>query len=257
MMYKLFIADDEYEKVEGMITLIDWSNNNIEICGQASNGATALDAITQLKPDVVLLDIRMPKLSGIEILETMGNMGYDTKFIILSGYDNFSYAQKAIQLKAADYLLKPCRPDEILTAVLQAIKILELERSSKKIIRIYNAKYTEYLDDPNNNINVSLLVRKAIEFIKNNYYKDLTLQSVASEIFISSGYLSQIFKQETGVNFVDYLNKYRIEKSKCLISELHLKNYEVAEKVGFRDEKYFSQMFKKYVGFTPSEFRNL
>lgn len=254
-MYKLFIADDEFDQVRGIKSLIDWNSNNIEICGEAYNGNSALEAIIKLRPDVVLLDIKMPMKSGLEILEDLEKSGLDTKFIILSGYDDFSYAQKAIRHKAVNYLLKPCKPDEIQTVVLDAINALESERSNQRIIKFYNANQPDNMDEIHNN--VSLLVRKAIEFIRENYNKDLTLQIVSSEIYISAGYFSQIFKQETGINFIDYLNKYRIERAKGLIKELRLKNYEVAEKVGFRDEKYFSQMFKKYVGLTPSEYRNI
>ena len=94
-------------------------------------------------------------------------------------------------------------------------------------------------------------------YIDKNYMKDITLSMVANEIYITSGYLSTLFKQVTGDSFVNYLNRVRIEQACDLLKDVRLKTYEVAYQVGFQDEKYFTKVFKKLKGTSPSHYRNL
>jgi two-component system response regulator YesN len=513
-MYKLFLVDDEIELVEGLKELVDWKNNDIEICGEANNGIDALEKILTLKPDIVIMDIRMPKMTGLELLEKLYSKALSIKYIILSGYDDFSYAKQALNLSAYNYLLKPCRPSEILGAVLEAKSKLIEERSKEKIIQtnvlkelilnpvsnnktsytslsinnfeqdnlqiiilsidhstiIYNLfdnndidflkdsiknmtletldclnivnlfeeaynlvlliaprssfssetqisaillklkdlirsslgfsitiaigktvdkleainlsyssckkaleykfflgegniiysehissynivsnpypldeelKLMSYLrsgsiddihsilerfysklckgglprkktiqsytlsllgsinkfciesdidinslskpaspfdvilqcetinelknqleiiisnlfDKINNTNKNNSLIKLALDFITSNYDKDITLESVAKEIHFTPGYVSQLFKQETGINFLEFLHKYRIEKSKALLKNKLLKNYQVAYMVGYTNEKHFSKTFKRYTGLTPSQYK--
>lgn len=527
-MYTLFLVDDEIELVEGLKELIDWNSYDIQICGDADNGVSALEQILKIKPDIIIMDIKMPKMNGIELLENIFSKGLNSKCIILSGYDDFAYAKKAISLSACNYLLKPCRPSEILDSVLDAKNKLIEERlkdellkkyegnlneylpiikknilqelilkpyartkGSEENIALYNLKYenllifiisidhstliydlfsdsdmefikssikaiasealntVEYMDyfeedddiivflsfnnetaksdtiilslenirnsikaflgfsvtlalgkavnkledinssylnakaalefkfflgDNNiihsdyingykvvnnpypideelklinylrtgaieeirptlnnlydklcnggmptkkniqgatlsllgsinkfcidNDIDINALsklsspfdvvlqcetidelknqleliisnifaktnplnknnslIKLAINFITANYSKDITLESIAREIHLTPGYISQLFKQETGINFLEFLHKYRVEKSKELLKNKFLKNYEIAYMVGYTNEKHFSKTFKKYTGLTPSQYR--
>lgn len=530
-MYKLFLVDDEVELIDGVKTLIDWKSNDIELCGEADNGITALEKIIMLLPDIIIMDIKMPKMDGLELLHEISKHNLKVKCIILSGYDDFSYAQKAIELKAANYLLKPCRPSEILEAVLKAKTVIEEELSIEKLLRSYklqlqenlpvlkekllrelingtckdyskainkmelydikllnkeqlvsiikidsaNSLYKTYCADdieaikigisnmalhifsnltnceifqndedilivysidskyisidqivtllkdlkekvktsfdisvtigvgntshsieelwksfkeasaavdskfflgddkvilfddiclslvdsntyPLNeelaiinclrtgnrlllkektaafygfihkfgtpskryvqwasiallgsfhkfcieaNVDISsisndsltlfesiqtcetscevekkvlsilnemfnkieekenknLLIKSAIDYIKENYSKDISLEVIAKQIYITPGYLSQLFKQSTGVNFLEFLNKHRIQKAKELLKNKFIKNYEIAGLVGYSNEKYFSQMFKRYTGLTPTQYK--
>jgi len=530
-MINLLIADDEIEILEGIRSVIDWEAHDIRICGEASDGRSALELIYKLSPEVVLMDIRMPKLTGLQVLEEIYRNKLNIKCIILSGYDDFYYAQEAINLQATDYLLKPCQPDDILESVLRAKKVIESESLKdtlfdkyksyfnenlfvlrEKLLRelIYNT-YSDYttlenkidlykinlnksnllvtilhidilpelnkefsqidietlkiaikeiienaipgsygkevfqnnedivtilsneneinwytvsnkifmdikeaiknelqisttigiggvinnideifksyneatsaieakffmgednviffdeiviknlnsiryplnedikiinclstgnidqlkssVDDyfntlcsdssvskeyikyscfalfgsifkfclektvnintifENNNDwlskinkcktifelketilnivyyilkvmsenkNTNYLIRKAVEYIKENFCEDISLETIAKNIFITPGYLSLLFKQETGVNFLEYLHKYRIQKAKEYFHNKLLKNYEVSRMVGYTNEKYFSQMFKRYTGLTPTQYK--
>lgn len=252
-MYKLLIVDDETEILEGLRTIIDWEGNGITLCGEACNGIEAFEMIQELLPDIVIMDIRMPLMDGLELLERVYQDNLPVKCIILSGYDDFHYAQKAINLKAANYLLKPCRPCDILEAVLKVKAELDKERQQEALFSKYKQQYQVNLPAPNEKTNK--LVESAINLIHSNYSKDITLDCIASKIFITPGYLSQLFKQETGINFLSYLNQYRIKKAKEYLTETFLKTYEIAYKVGFKSEKYFSQVFKRYTGMTPTEYR--
>ncbi len=253
-MYKLLIVDDETEILEGLRTIIDWENNGITLCGEACNGIVALEMIHQLSPDIMIMDIRMPLLDGLELLARISQNNLPVKCIILSGYDDFYYAQKAIDLKAANYLLKPCRPNDILEAVLKVKAELVEERQQEALFHKYKQQFQE--NPPALKENTNKLVKTAIEFIYSNYSKDITLDCIAKEIYITPGYLSQLFKQETGINFLDFLNQHRIQKAKEYLTSSFLKNYEIANKVGFKDEKYFSQVFKRYTGLTPTLYRD-
>lgn len=269
-MYKLLLVDDEREVIEGMKQLIDWEENDIVLCGEADNGAAAFEKALSLKPHIMVLDIRMPKVNGLELLYKLSEANIKIKFIVLSGYDDFSYAQQAINFNVVSYLLKPCRPTEILQAVLKAKTILVAENSkesisqqSKRNLRdnaqaelcVEDLEATSEFSRHIRNKTKNILIKTALDYIENNYSKDIDLETVAGHIYITSGYLSQLFKLETGINFLDYLNKFRIEKAKLLLGNRRFKTYEIAYKVGYSSEKYFSQMFKRYTGLSPKQFK--
>lgn len=243
-MFKLMIVDDEPNVVSGIKSVIDWAGNNIEICATANDGKEALELIKKVSPDIILSDIKMPNMTGLELIQKLHESGINSKIIFLSGYDDFDYARMALRYGACDYLLKPCMPDEILKAVLNVTYITEKHETAK--------------DDnfPATNRNINIVLRAALDYIHENYFQDLNLTTVADKVFISPSYLSLLFKQQLDINFVEYLNKYRINMAKKLLSDVKYKTYEVAYKVGYKNEKYFSQMFKRYTGITPREFRN-
>jgi len=107
-----------------------------------------------------------------------------------------------------------------------------------------------------NNRGIKLIMQRALKFIDENYSRQISLNDIAEHTFVSTYYISRLFKKELGKNFVEYLNEIRIKKSKELLKDLHFKTYEVAELVGITDAHYFSKLFKKYEGITPSEYRD-
>ena len=121
-----------------------------------------------------------------------------------------------------------------------------LEESARSVV----SKVNSY-----NNKSIKLILRKAVEYLQQHYHEPITLNEVAEHTFVSTYYISRMFKKEMGKNFVDYLNELRIEKAKELLKDVRYKTYEVAEKVGIPDAHYFSRLFKKYVGKTPTEYR--
>ncbi|HHW13033.1 MAG TPA: helix-turn-helix domain-containing protein [Firmicutes bacterium] len=530
-MYKVVIIDDEQEQVEGIKNVIDWERYELAIAGTADNGVKGLELIERTLPEIAIVDIKMPLMSGLEMLEEVRKRGIKLQSIILSGYDDFYFAQKAITLQTSNYLLKPCRPEQILQSVLKAKNLIVEERRKSAVLKDYQdlirenlpvlkekfltdllkgnlsdqaaieqkmvcyglpfsaltseynvvlfschcwaageqpapVKTEEYLllavmelvkqglapehrcevlyerewviaiieirdgacrqelplqlekikqhieqlydlsitvgiggpvsslaliwrsyqqaatavetgffagdqqiimYDPQratghkylypfqevkkvllsletgdeeavqaavekffqslvlagnpgkreiqqlsltlvSNIlqycfdqNIDLerngtdilqffdrilqantlqqlqeiiglfltgivrqlaadrernnIVQFAIDYIKENYQSNINLQTIAEQVNYSPSYLSFLFKQETGKNFVDYLNHYRIEQAKKLLRDTNAKNYEIAYQVGYQDEKYFYQIFKKYTGLTASQYR--
>lgn len=232
-MPKLLIVDDEAKIRKGIASYIENNSKIFDKIYMAENGEAAIDIIFQYKPDVMLLDIQMPGKTGLEVLKVTKESGYCPKTIILSGYDEFEYARKALQYQVVDYLLKPCRPNEILEK-LEAIVVQPGDKLSGENQIIAHVK----------------------EFIEENYTKNITLADAANHVKLSTSYLSGLFSQRVDCGFVDYVNKRRIENSCFYLKNGDLKTYEVAFKVGFHDEKYFTRVFKKYMGMTPSQFRN-
>lgn len=261
-MLKLLIADDEEDIRKGIRNNVDWEANGIIICGEAEDGDEALGIIKEKNPDILIIDIRMPGTNGLEVLEAIYTSRRSIRSIILSGYDDFTYAQKAIKLGASDYLLKPCRSKDILESVLKIKAKIEAEKERTQSTGQSNGKQIEVnttVSGTSDTINTvktgNKVISCALKFIEENFEKDLTLEMVSQKVFVNPKYLSTLFKQVVGENFVDYIQKVRVEKACELLKDISLKTYEVAYKVGYIDDKYFCQIFKKIKGITPGQYR--
>lgn len=134
-MYKLLIVDDEARIRSGLRSLIEWEIYGIEIAGEAEDGMKAYLAVKSLKPDIVLVDISMPNMNGLEMIELCSHLDTPPKFIILSGYDHFEYVQKAIRLGAVNYLLKPVNQDELIHAVISCVEFLDSQAAHQEQFR--------------------------------------------------------------------------------------------------------------------------
>jgi two-component system response regulator YesN len=521
-MYKLMIADDEIDKLEALRDNYNWANHDVTICCEATDGMEAYELLVKERPDICIIDVKMPIISGIEAMKRAKKEGVTTKFIILSGFDDFSYAQEALSLSTVEYLLKPCKVADIMQAVLKCVNLVDEERRQANLLKKYhllsegnlqnlkqqflinlitgkiksdidcNEEIKQFdlgmlagnyaicimdfdkdnsLQNKNNDLffasiidhakdklsqvnenetfvynnlivsivsmknitesfdafsealesfvdlvklqfdlncaigvsdlkisiiafreafleaeltanaavfsfgqnvtffaemnnsnfkypikfekkiinsmgtdenqimqsvdeffssyklksiyskrniqnmavtliydilkvmverqldldnisekanrtaqeilscsnvdsikdlvikfmisitqqstkkNMSTAAKRAVSFISENYSKKICLESVADEIHVSPSYLSMLFKQQTGLNLIEYLNRFRIEKSKDYLNDLNLKIYEVAYKVGFQDEKYYYLLFKRYTGLTATQYR--
>ena len=191
---KLFIADDEIDVREGLRYILDWSELGFYICGEGKNGADTLEQILISRPDVVLMDIRMPKLSGLEVIKQAKEQGFLGKFIILSGYSDFSYAQEAIKYGVTCYLTKPIDEDELEKAVLEAKKALTEEQSAQK-------KLVEYRSKARDSILQDILLNKA-DYTYLDYH-DMALEASIYQVVIYTNYNQESF--QTTWNFADIL----------------------------------------------------
>ncbi len=394
MSFKVLIADDERVIREGMASLIDWESLGFSVCGLAANGLEALEMAESMKPDLILVDIRMPLLSGLQMIERTRSILPEVLFIIISGHDEFDFARKAINLGVKDYLLKPVKEPLLLESINRIREELLLRRKNqdqynfaisqlqknmtvlrdqflqqlihgqlvqeeidellafhemqhgyshfcllrfnratnmttvgewdRQLLRfamqnIFEEKLSEcgaaictadsqinlfalvridhqeawqnlgatlvqtmrqvlelevrfdqarfdqdwpsiadyYQDWINEQIRpVNRLTERAIAYIEQHYNDpDLSFRRLCEALFVSSSYLSKIFKQDTGETFVDYLTKIRIQKALLLISSPKHRMYEIASLVGYKSQHYFSAAFKRILGVTPSEYR--
>lgn len=398
-MFKMLVVDDEYLVRTGIRQTIDWESYGVEIIGEATNGKQGLEMAIQLKPDVIISDIKMPVMDGLELFKAIKKTDIDCAAIILSGYKDFDYARKALESDVYSYLLKPIDNDELIKTVLVAIEKLKIQRENKqyrielegelpkiknKVMldiflgnfddpQVIEAKMNLYkitvikqgfciygtLDEYNgtsskedynalkelmnfiiaegNNCsgelysgffalliqadktfdieayvknavknfeqkckktvsigisgyycnlseikgafhtaknastrkifpsintvtradtdkNLSKTVQDALNYIANNYYKDIVIQMVADELYVSTSYIMHMFKNSIGKTFNECLTDYRMMIAKKLLLEDNYKIYEIAEAVGYSDVKYFSQVFKKNTSMTPSQY---
>lgn len=241
MPLKLLIADDEDTIRRGVAKYIQLHTDRFHKVYEAENGQEALDIILKYQPDILLLDVQMPLKNGIDVMREADKAGLHPITIILSGYDEFKYAQQAIKYGAKEYLLKPARAADILAC---------LNRLADEYFGKEPCRMEEDIQEQTNHF-----IREAKEYIAEHFSENLTLGGVAEYLGISGGYLSTLFMQELGCGFVEYLQDIRIERACNYLEQNYLKTYEIAYKVGFRDEKYFSKVFKKIKGMSPKEYR--
>ena len=242
MGLKLLIADDEDTIRRGVAKYVRLHSDRFTQIYEADNGQTALDLLLKHQPEVLLLDVQMPLKNGIDVMREVAKAGLHPVTVILSGYDEFTYAQQAIRYGAKEYLLKPVRAADILNC---------LNKLSDEAFGA--AAKEEPVDECEK---TSHFVREAQEYIAEHYAEDILLSQVAEKIGISGGYLSTLFSQDLDCKFVDYLNQVRIERACTYLNQNFLKTYEIAYRVGFKDEKYFSKVFKKIKGISPKEYRS-
>jgi len=237
----LLIAEDEERTRESLKKYFLNNSRLIENVLTASNGAEALDIIIGHKVRYMLIDVQMPQKTGLQVMKEAYRAGICPRTIILSGYDKFEYAQEAMRSEAVDYILKPCHPGEIM-------------RKIEAMILADQKKEADKPEDTSKHGNRFVLL--AADYIEKNFKSDISLTKVADDLGISAAYLSSLFAQTMQCSFVDYINKTRISKACSYLYDASLKNYEIAYKVGFNDEKYFTKVFKKIMGVSPSQFRN-
>ncbi len=237
-MVKIIIVEDEYRIRTGLGNLIEKVNASCKVIAEAENGYEGLKLIQNLEPDIVITDISMPKFDGLQMIEKANELGLSCKFVILSGYANFEYAQKGIHLGVKEYLLKPVT----ITNVRELLsKLAESETEVK-----------EHREESENGF--SSVVSDMIHIIETNYGQHLGLDYFVDKYRLTPEYISILFTKETGVTFSNYLKKVRIEKAKELLMNTNIKIYEVACRVGYPDQKYFSKVFKEYTGVSAKQF---
>lgn len=231
---KVLIVDDEPLILRGLvITISEVAPNGTDI-REASNAYEALEMMKKFMPDVTITDLHMPEKNGFELIEEARQEGYCDRFIILTGYDEFEYVRQALRSGVVDYLLKPLDKEEI-TNLLIRIKD-ELPVTS-------DAEYSRHVD-------------RLLAYLHSNFRQDLSLDHLAEQMMLHPNYISSLFKKETGDTFVNFLNGLRIrEAQKLLRTKPHLTVAAIGEQVGFHDKHYFTKVFKKYTGMTPSLYR--
>ena len=246
-MLKLLIVEDEELIRTGLVYSINWLEYGCGVAAEAANGEAGLQAIIKYEPDIVITDIKMPICDGLEMLEKASSLGLSFTALILTSYGEFEYAQRAIKLGVADYILKPIDEEKLIASVLAAKT--ELERKREKSQRALPLS-GEILPRPGG----SRCVEKATELIRFHYSEKLGIEAAAAASEVSASYLSRRLREETGHSFLELLNGYRVQQAVRLLADTDSLVCEVADKTGFTDYKYFCSVFRKYTGMAPTEF---
>lgn len=246
---KIVVVEDEAFIRKALILATPWEKFDCEVVGEAKNGIEGMELIKRLKPDIVLTDIRMPEMDGISMIQNLLEH-VESQYIIMSGYNDFTYAKKAIKMGVKDYLLKPIDDKEFEETLKKVVSLIQKQKESQLESQSSNLLKEEYPKDVRQKY-----VLDALAYIKKHYDEEITIKEVAKKLYISEGYLSKLFKTHTEYTFIEYVTDYRMKKAMVLLKDPTLKIYEVADKVGYKDAKYFSVMFKKWTGISPIEFR--
>lgn len=240
-MLTVYIADDEIWITLGLTKLLEKSGFDIWVVGTANNGLTAREEIVECKPDIVFTDIRMPGMTGLELLRDIHKESPETKVVMISGYAEFSYAQEAVQHHAYDYLLKPIKEEELGRILRNVTEENGIAQSASEEDKIETASLK--------------MIDQVINDIRNHYTEDIQLTTLATKYSVSIARLSTAIKKQIGMNFSDYVAQLRIQRAKELLADDTLSISEIAEIVGYNDYFYFIKVFKKVQGISPSKYR--
>ena len=243
-MLKVVIADDEPFVREGLKSLIDWEKIGVRLVGDFENGKDLIGNLPVLLPDIVITDIQMPSVSGLQIAKYISENYKNVIVILLTAYSKFQYAKEAIEYGVKHYVVKNDLLDEL---PLILAKIVSENTESENQSDLNN-------DDANIE-NCAYVIQDIEKYIEENLDKKLSLTDIAESIHMNKSYISRMFKEKAGENLFDYINKRKIEKAKHLIKNNELRMYEIALNVGMEDTAYFSRVFKKYEGISPSEYQ--
>ena len=235
---RVLLVDDEIMIREGFKRLFDWEAHNCEVVGEAADGMEALAKIDTLDPDIAIMDINIPIMNGLKVIQLSRIKHPNTAFVIVSGYDDFSYCREALRLQITDYILKPVNYEEF-GACIDNLKIALFQRQAPKS------------QDPQEERSILLITR----YLQEHLAEDLSLSVLAEQFHLSAQYISQLFKSEIGVGFLAYLTNIRMEQAKKLLLSTSLSIAEVSEQSGYSDYRVFTKVFKKAEGITPSQYR--
>ena len=240
MVYSILIVEDEYLVRQGLAKLVNFTAYDMEIMGQAENGRQAWDLIQKQVPDVILTDINMPQMNGIQLASLVREKYPQTHLVFLTGYDDFDYALSAVKLGVDDYLLKPFSRQDIEEMLGKIKDKLDKEGQQSQVQGLLALKLE------------GNLAQTIQEHLSDSQF---SLKSLAGELGFSPTYLSSLIKKELGLPFQDYLVRERVKKAKLLLLTTDLRIYEIAEQVGFEDMNYFTHHFKQIAGMTPRQYK--
>lgn len=257
MGYKVLVVEDEDLIRRGLVYSVDWQAADCTEVREASDGQMAVELIHAFRPDIVIMDINIPFLSGLDVLEqTQKAFGYSA--IILTGYADFEYAKRAVAAGVIRFLLKPLAFDELAGAIESAkesrqrrLAYDEYQRAGKTLNSL------DLLSAVNRSAPKSAPIRQILAHIETHYPEKITLHDLAGACHYSESFLIRKFKEEMKVGFSEYLTRYRLQKAIILLRETDKRVETIAEECGFISSKYFNLIFRKHIGCSPREFSRI
>lgn len=261
-MIRLLIADDEKLEREALAELVQRRFEREVVLEVAENGRKAADTAVLWGADLILMDIEMPGMSGLDAARAVLAQRPSCRVIFVTAYSLFQYAHEAVHLGACDYLLKPVDPDELEASVRRAMRQIETERKLEELAaarpqpeQTETEEEAEDAPEESENGQTALVMAHVRRYLEDNYMFDLSLDSVGEILHISPAYLSAQFKKYQKMNFLDCLTELRINAAKELLADPFRSSAEVASMVGYEDASYFARAFKKRTGMTPTQYR--
>lgn len=234
---RVLLVDDEIMIREGFKKLFDWEAHECVVVGEAADGMEAITKIDEEQPDIVIMDINIPIINGLKVIQLSRVKYPSMAFVIVSGYDDFSYCREALRLQITDYILKPVNYEEFGSCIDQLkISLYNNEVKEKPVVK------------------KERVITGITKYMQEHLSEDVSLHILSEEFHLNSQYISQLFKNEIGVNFLTYLTNIRMEHAKKLLLLSSLSIAEVSEQSGYGDYRVFTKVFKKSEGITPSQY---
>lgn len=247
-MLKVVVVEDEYYVRKGIVQTFDWKKLDCEVVGEASNGRDGITVIEEQKPDLVIVDIEMPVIDGLEMVKILKSKQCKAEFIFLTAHQKFTYVHSALKLEAVDYLLKPFHYEELEACVRKVkIRLHKVDQETSKTLLLTEDEIRAE----------NIYIKQAVSYVREHYTEEILVTEVADHLNLSEAYFCRLFKKETGYTFGQYLTNYRIHVAAGLLANFPMKVSEAAVQVGFSDSNYFSITFKKIMEMSPSEYQEL
>ncbi|WP_122639062.1 response regulator transcription factor [Romboutsia sp. Marseille-P6047] len=250
-MLNILVVEDEAPIRDWIAYTVDNISEEFKVLASASNGKEAYELAVKFNPQVIISDIKMPIMGGIELTKEVKKVMPDTYIILLTNYAEFSYAKQAISCGVHEYLIKSdIRPKElkdVLTGIYENIKDSNnsLNTTGTEVKNNYELDENKY----------SKAIAKSMEYIELNYKESISLGEISKHVYLSPEYFSRLFKEEVGENFSTYLTLFRMKKAEELLKNTNMKICQISNEVGYVNSSYFSKTYKKYKGVSPEDDR--
>ncbi|MBP3360288.1 MAG: response regulator [Clostridia bacterium] len=243
-MYKLLICDDENYVLENLKENIEWGKYGIEVKATAVNGQMGLQKFQLSSFDILLLDIKMPVMSGVEMAKRVREFDKRVQIIFLTSIEEFEYAKAAIDVDACGYILKPFRKEDLLATMQKAVS------------RLSGSAPAEADTDEESREELVYIVEQVNKYIRENLSKKMSIKRIAEHFGYSTNYLGKLYKNYTGISMHDYVLKMKMERAAEMLRVPQNQISDIAYVLGYTDYAYFIKQFKEYYGETPKVFRD-
>lgn len=249
-MYNLFIVDDDYWMRNYLKESLKWETFGVRFAGDAGGSAEACEKLELIHVDILITDIKMPGMDGIQLSELVIKKNPDVRIILISSYKEFEYARRAIGLGIMDYIMKPVEEEILADIIKKAVDSLNKKRQAVDICLPTSGVAGEQLNGTSNK-----LLQDVFILINEHYHEEQSLEKIAAKINVHPVYLCRLFKKETGENLIQYIMRYRIEKAMKILCHQDKNISKVASMVGYESLRTFTRVFKKITQMTPGEYR--
>jgi two-component system response regulator YesN len=246
-MNVVLIVEDEMLEQDFLKTIVLETLSTEDTLLTCESGVEAVKLAKQHKPNIIIMDVMIPEMDGLSAIQEIRKFLPSVCITILSAYADFPNAQKAIKLRVFEYQLKPIKPKafkEIFCKMLESVAeypaLLE-EKAEKKSI-----EHNEYQHN---------FIEESVKYIKEQFKERLTLEMVASKVFMNPKYFSHVFKKELGISFTEYVINLKIQYACRLLETTNYPAYRISIECGFSDPSYFNRVFCAKMNMTPNTYR--
>lgn len=237
-MYDIYLVDDDIVILEEMVAEIPWRDNGFQVVGWSTSPKTALLETLELRPHILFTDLRMPEMSGLELISALKSSGFSCEFLMVSAYGEFEDTRSFFRLEGFDYILKPIQLDDVQ---------ITLERLSKRLLKKAGPA-SEVLEPATSNPNFNEL----IAFLTQNYRQKLTLDKLGKQFGLSPNYICNLFAKNYGTTLTRFVTEQRMKEAKRLMENGEIALKEIAALCGYSDYYHFFKVFKEYYGISPT-----